>query len=254
MSMTLVMPLVAHVLMSLVMLALPHLTRREILFGVALPADFRTSPEGRQAIRVFRFAIAIPAILGIVAILLWGSRFVPVFLLAPAMMMLAGFATFVLQNRKLRAFAVQPKPVRELELSAEAERLPWFAWLGLAPLLLLAAVALYIRANWDRISGDRSSGDVYGPLIIGAAFALWLFGFALATWYGSRRSEPLRRPALGVFIMLGWVLALLMPGLATQALTGLPPVALVAPGMATIMGSFIYLVRKSRQEIGRAHV
>ena len=34
--MIVLMPLVAHVLMSLLMLALPHVTRREILFGVVL--------------------------------------------------------------------------------------------------------------------------------------------------------------------------------------------------------------------------
>src|SRR5205814_8651342 len=45
----LAMPMVAHLLMSLMMFALPYLTRREILFGVVLPGDFRSRPEGRHA-------------------------------------------------------------------------------------------------------------------------------------------------------------------------------------------------------------
>ena len=97
---------------------------------------------------------------------------------------------------KLKPFAVQPQPVRELELSAEPERLPWFAWLGLVPLLFLAAAALYLHAHWDDIPlrrpvhwgldcqpnrwADRSFRGVYGPVIFGAAMSLWLFGFALA--------------------------------------------------------------------------
>jgi uncharacterized membrane protein len=264
--MMVLIPLVVHLLMSLMMFALTHVTRREILFGVALPADFRSGPEGRKAIRVFRFAVLIPAVVGAIAIAFLGSRFIPVFLLAPMTMMLAGMITFVVQNRKLRPFAVQPQPVRELELSTQPERLPWFTWLGLAPLVFLAAAALYLYANWDSIPAsyprhwgldgqpdqwaNRSLRGVYSPLILGAEMTLWLFGFALATWYGSRRSEPLRRPAVGVFVTLGWMLALLMPGLAIQPLIKLPIPALVAPGMAIILLSVIYLIKKSREARG----
>ncbi|PYS22236.1 MAG: hypothetical protein DMG11_26985 [Acidobacteria bacterium] len=63
--------------------ALPYLTRREILFGVVVPADFRSRPEGRRAIRGFRFAVAIPAIAGLISIALLNSRVVPVVILGP---------------------------------------------------------------------------------------------------------------------------------------------------------------------------
>jgi len=249
-SMMVLMPLVAHLLMSLAMFALPHVTRREILFGVVLPADFRSRPEGRKAIREFRFAVLIPAIAGALAITLLGPRFIPVFLLAPMAMMLAAWITFVLQNRKLRAFAVQPQPVRELELSTQPERLPWFAWLGLAPLVFLAAIAVFLYANSDGVSANRSAREVYGPLIIAGAMTLWLFGFALATWYGSRRSEPLRRPAVGVFVAFAWMLALLMPGMAIQPLVNLPAAMLVAPAMLIILFCVIYMIKKSRDSRG----
>jgi uncharacterized membrane protein len=249
-SMMVLIPLVPHLFMSLAMFALPHVTRREILFGVAVPADFRSRPEGRKAIREFRLAVAIPALVGAAAIVLLGSRFIPVFLLAPMTMMLAAWITFVLQNRKLRAFAVQPQPIRELELSTQPERLPWFAWLGLAPLVFLAAAAVFVHANRDRFPASQSTQEVYGPLIIGAEMTLWLFGFALATWYGSRRSEPLRRPTLAVFVTFGWMLALLVPGLAIQPLTKLPAPVLVAPAMAIILFCLIYVIKKSRDARG----
>src|SRR5262245_49756545 len=136
------MPLIVLLLMSGFMFAIPHLTRREILFGVVLPADFRSRPEGRLAIRSFRFAVAIAAIAGLIATLLLSPRFGPVSMLAPMASVIAGFAAFVIQNGKLKAFAVQPQQVRELELAAEPERLPWFAWLGLGPILVLASSAV----------------------------------------------------------------------------------------------------------------
>src|SRR5262245_47263131 len=135
------MPLASHVLMSLIMLSIPHLTRRELLFGVIVPADFRERLEGRQAIREFRIAVAIPAVAGLAGLLL-NPRSVALMLVAPMTMMVCGFIAFVIQNRKLKPFAVQPQPVRELELSAAPERLPRFVWLAVMPFLFLAAAAL----------------------------------------------------------------------------------------------------------------
>ena len=255
------LPLIAHLAMSLLMFALPHMTRREILFGVVVPVDFRSSPEGRRAIREFRFAVGISAIAGTVAIGLFGSCFIPVFLLAPMAMMLAGFVTFVLQNGRLKAFAVQPSPVRELELSAGPERLPWFAWLGLVPVLLLVAVALYLRANWESIPtrypvhwgldgnpnrwADRSFRGVYAPLLFGTEMVVWLLGFALAVWYGSRRSEPLRKPIVGFMVAIQWAFALIMSGVSLGPLLHLPVGLIAAGGMPIIVLGVIYLIKKS---------
>jgi uncharacterized membrane protein len=260
--MILAMPLVSHVLMSLIMLSIPHLTRRELLFGVIVPVDFRERPEGRQAIRAFRIAVAIPAVAGLAAMLL-NPRLVALMLLAPMTMMVCGFIAFVIQNRKLKAFAVQPQPVRELELSAEPERLPRFAWLALVPFLLLASVAFYMHSHWDSIPErhpihwmldgrpdkwtERSFRGVYGPMILAAGMNLWLFGFALAMWYGSRRSEPLRRPGLAVFILLGWVPALMMCSLTLQPLIKLPLTPMALASMAIILSSIVYLVKKNRE-------
>ena len=259
--MTVAIPLITHLLMSILMLSVPHMTRREILFGVVVPVDFRSSPEGRRAVRAFRFAVGIPAVAGAVAILLLGSRFLPLFLMAPFAMLLAGFSTFVAQNRRLKPFAVQPPAIRVLELSAEPERLPWFTWLGLGPLLLLPAAALYLNLNWDSIPArfpvhwgldgnpnrwaDRSFRGVYGPLFLGTGMVAWFFGFTLAIWYGSRQSEPLRKPTVGLLVAVQWVFGLTMAGVSLGPLLHLPVPAIALSGLPIILAAVVYLIKKS---------
>ena len=147
--MILAIALVAHLLMSLLILSMPHLTHRQILFGVVVPADFRSSPEGRRAIRIFRRAVAIPALAALITMI--RSDAVAFIFLASLVTILAGGVAFVWLHRSLRPFAVEPKPIRVFELSVRAERLPWFTWLGLVPPVLLVAASLYLHAHWDKI-------------------------------------------------------------------------------------------------------
>ena len=142
----------ANLLISALILLIPNMTRREILFGVVVPVDFRSSPEGRRAIRIFRSVVASrrsPASLP----LHFGAH--DSFPGSPHWCLPTAFAercTFVCDESKDQTvrgptadlFAI-------LELSAEPERLPWFIWLGLVPLLLLVAAALYLHAHWDSI-------------------------------------------------------------------------------------------------------
>jgi uncharacterized membrane protein len=259
-------PIITHLLMTMMMFSIPYLTRREILFGVVLPSDFRSRSEGRRAIRVFLATVAIAAVAGLMLIVLLNRRFAGIPVLASGIMLVSGFAAFVLQNRKLREFAVEPRPVRELELSTEPERLPRFVWFGLVPLVILAIAALYLQVHWDRIPErrpvhwgldgqpnrwvDRTPGGVYGPLAFGAGANLWLFGFSLAVWYGSRRSEPLRKPALVVFTALQWAFVLFLSGLSLQGLIGLPLAPLIAVFVLVILGSIVYLIRANRDARG----
>jgi len=261
--MILIIPLFGHLLTSILILAVPNLPRRELLFGVVVPVDFRSSPEGRRAIRIFRCVVAVPAIAGLIAIALWGSRSVPVVTSMAAIgTSLAGALTFVAMNRKFKSFAVQPQSVRVFELNTGPERLPWFTWLGLVPLLIVLAAALYLHANWDSIPprypvhwdihgtpnswADRSVQSVYGALAFGAEMAAWFFGFALALWYGSRQSEPLRRPMVGFSVTVGWSFALMMEGVALGRVIHLP-VGVVAVAWLPILLGAGYLIKKSNE-------
>jgi uncharacterized membrane protein len=233
---------------------------------VVLPPDFRSRPEGRRAIRVFQATVGISAVAGLMLIVLLQWRFAGIPVLASGIMLVSGFAAFVVQNRKLREFAIQPRPVRELELSTEPERLPRFVWFGLVPLVILAVAALYLQVHWDSIPerrpihwgldgqpngwADRTPGGVYGPLAFGAGANLWLFGFSLAVWYGSRRSEPLRKPALVAFVALQWASVLLLSGLSLQGLIRLPVAPLIAVVVLVILGSLVYLIKANRDARG----
>jgi uncharacterized membrane protein len=253
--------LVFHLLVSVLILSIPNMTRSEILFGVVVPIDFRSSPEGRRAIRIFRSVVAVPAVGGLIAIAFWGARFVP---WQPALVIATAFAgtvSFVAMNRKIKPFAVQPQGVRVFELSAEPERLPWFTWLGLVPLLLLVAAGLYLNAHWDSIPArypihfdlngnpnrwaDRSFRGLYGPLLFGAESVVWLFAFALAIWYGSRQSEPLRRPMMGFVVAVEWALALEMTGVALSPVIHFPGAVMAIAGLPLILCAAVYLIKKS---------
>jgi uncharacterized membrane protein len=264
--MILAIPLVTHILLSLIMFALPNLTRREILFGVVVPVDFRASSKGRQAISEFRFVVAILAIAGLIAIPLWGREFLPVLILAPLTTVVAGLIAFGWQNQRLKPFAIQPSTVREIELSAKPERLPWFLWLGLVPPLLLLAAALYLHANWNSIPArfpvhwgldgnpnrwaERSVKGVYRPLFFGAEMVFWFFGFALAIWHGARQSEPLRRPTVGLLIATQWFFALTMAGISLGPLIRVPVAVFALSGIAIILVPGIYLTRRAKHPRG----
>jgi uncharacterized membrane protein len=79
---------------------------------------------------------------------------------------------------------------------------------------------------------------------------LWLFGFALAIWYGARRSEPLRRPAMRIFILLGFVSAFMLTSLALQPLIRLPSKTLPLVTVPIIVCSVFYLIKKNRDSRG----
>jgi len=258
--MILVIPLISHLLISLVVLSLPNLTRREILFGVIVPSGFRSSLDGRRVIRRFRSAVAIPILAGLIAIT-QRDAFSWVFVASLATV-IAGSVAFVLLHRRVKAFAVQPPTIRVIELSIQAERLPWFLWLGVVPLLLLAGAAVYLRANWDSIPirfpvhwdingnpnrwANRSFRGVYAPLLFAAEMAVWFLAFALAIWYGSRQSETLRKPMVGFCVAVQWALALTMTGVALGPLLHLPIALIAVGGMPVIFVGVIYLIKKSK--------
>jgi uncharacterized membrane protein len=247
-------PMFTQLVVAVAMLAIPHITPREFLFGVPVPEGFRSTEAGRRALRAYRLMIAIPAALGLLGMVLLPGPLSGVgAVLGTAAV---GIAAFVAQNRKLKRFAIQPPLVRQTRLGPP-ERLPWFTGLGILPLLLLAGAAIYLHSHWNQIPArypvhfgldgtpnrwaDRTVRGVYGPLILGGEFAVWLFALALAGWYGSRRSEPMRKPMVVVTLTVELMIALLFGALPLK-LTGviaiptfamdLGPLALLIPAMA----------------------
>jgi uncharacterized membrane protein len=258
----LVIPLLGQLLVALAMLAIPHMTRRDLLFGVPVPEGFRATEAGLRALRVYRLQIIIAAILSVLAILaVPDPRLLAVAALLPAAV---GMAAFVAQNRKLKPYAIQPPLARETTVGPP-EPLPWFTWLGILPVLLLAGSAVYLNSHWDLIPerfpvhfdinmrpnrwATRTVRGVYGPLVLGGEITVWLFGLALAAWYGSRRSDPMRKPAVVVMLTVEFTIALVFAAIPLRQATGIPiPIPVMALGpLVLVIPALIYAMRESNK-------
>ncbi len=115
----------------------------------------------------------------------------------------------------LKPLAAPALFARQVELIGEPERLPWFAWLGLAPPVLIAAVALLLRAEMRTVKG------AFGALIYGGELSAYLAVAGLATWYGSRRGST-RRIVLGMLISSEYLLGVVFSVPALKPLLRFP--------------------------------
>lgn len=230
---------------AVLLLALPRLSPRGLLFGVPVPEGFRSTDAARAALRAYRTWVGIPSALGVMTNLIYPSPGVETaFFLSVAGF---GMAGFVKQNGKLKPFAIQPSMARQAGLGTP-EGLPWFTWLGALPLLFLGSVALYLHSHWDQIPmrypvhfningtpdrwANKTMAGLYGFLIFGADFAVFFLAMMVAAWYGTRRSDSMRKPMMLV-LLAGEIVVSLMVGLIplqTAAGFRVPiPVTLVAP-------------------------
>ena len=251
-----------QVVVAAAFLAMPHLAPKGLLFGVPVPPGFRSTETGRRALRLYRLWIAIPAAAGLLGMLVIPN---PAFsVAAPLSTAVVGMVTFVVLNGRLKPFAIQPSPVRQTELGP-TEPLPRFAWLGILPPLMLAGVAVYLHAHWNEIPlrypvhynlygiadrwADRTVRGVYGLLIFGGEFTVVLFGMALAGWYGSRRSDSMRRPMVAVMLAVEGTIALAFGQIPLRA-TGLihvPLLEMVFGPLLPLIAAMVYAVHESNQ-------
>ena len=250
----------AQLTVTLSLLALPYITHRDLLFGVPVPNGFRETETGRSVLKSFRLWIAVPGAASLLAMILLPYPLLHVIVLFTTAVI--GVATFVAMNRRLKPFAIQPPLVHQVELTP-SERLPWFTWLGILPLFLLAGCAAYLHAHWDQIPlrypvhfdlngnpnrwSDRTTRGVYGPLILGGEFSLVLFGMVLAGWYGSRRSDPMRKPMIIVMLAVEATMALMFsfPPLRLAGGIAIPIPAMIFGPMLILIPAMYYAYKKS---------
>ena len=109
---------IVYVFVGALVFALPNMTRRELLFAVPVPPDFRESPAGRHAIRMFRLIVAAAVAAGACALLLAPAGLANAMAGAmPIAISLAGVLAFWRQNRALAAAAQQYTRPREAEMN-----------------------------------------------------------------------------------------------------------------------------------------
>jgi uncharacterized membrane protein len=239
------------------------MTRRELLFAVPVPPDFRHSRAGQHAIRMFRLVIAVVVVAAAGALLLSPADFLSVTAaVAPIAILLAGVVCFRWQNRALAAAAVQFTRPREAEMTVAPDKLPWFAWLTAGPFVMLATAAYWLYLHGDRIPArfpvhfgadgqpnrwaERTIKGVYGPLFFGAELCAWLLLMALAGWFGSRRSRS-RPVMLGGVIAVEYMLGLLFALVAIQPLVGIPIWLVALSPMVILIPLIVVMTNKMSQ-------
>jgi uncharacterized membrane protein len=240
--------------------ALPNMTRREVLFAVPVPADFRESRAGHHAIRMFRALVLAVVLAGVGALLLSPAGLLNATATAvPFASLLAATIGFVWQHRSLAPAAVQFTRSREAELTTAPDALPRYTPLAAGPLVILAAAALCLSLNWDRIPArfpvhwnlvgqadrwaERSVKGVYGSLFLAAEFCAWLLMVMALGWFGARRSR-FRRVMFGGLIAVQNSLALVFALIALQPVLGIPVWAVVLAPIVILLPTIAVLVRK----------
>lgn len=249
-------------LLTLLLLhTLPVLPRRSRLFGVDVPPEIRYGREGSRLLRRYQLWL-LPFTLGAaVLIVFWTAR--P--LLVVAGVAAACFAAIALLSRcqaAAKRFALPSPSIREASLSADtgglARRLLWFA----PPLLLLAATALYLHANWNHIPeafpvhfdlngnpngwSHRTIPGVFGVLLIGALTIVFITALYIVMDLGSRHTTR-RSVMLTALAAPCYLIAVLM------SLAGLLPV-IHSPAwvlLALILGFFITYVLLMARALSR---
>ncbi len=248
-----------HVFLGAVLLAIPNMTRRELLFAVPVSPDFRQSSAGRRAIAMFRLVVAAAAAAGIGALVLCPIRLVDTLQppVAAGTIVIAVLA-FYWQYRRLSPFAVEIPRKRTAALSTAPDRLPGFVWLGSGPFALLGAAALYLYLNWDRIPerlavsrgiaspggwADRTTKGVYGELLFALELCALLLLVGIAGWYGARRSRS-RPVILGGIIAVTYVVAGMSDLIALQPVFGIPEWPIILVVVAALIPILVIMAGK----------
>jgi uncharacterized membrane protein len=248
-----------HVFVGAVLFAIPNMTRREILFAVPVPPDFRQGPAGRHAITMFRLIVAAVVLAGIGVFLLFPTRLIDE--VQPAVILgtpISAAIAFYWQYRTLTPYAVEIPRKRAAALTTAPDRLPWFVWLGGCPFSVLGAAALYLYLNWDRIPerfpvqwgidgpnrwADRTIKDVYGQLAFAGELCVLLLIMGIAGWYGARRSHS-RPVILGGIIAIEFVIGCMVAVIAMQPVLGVPVWTIMLGTVAALISIIVVMASK----------
>jgi uncharacterized membrane protein len=185
---------------------LPLWRRQGLWFGVTVAPGFASSPDGRRALGRYRAAMWGLSLVAIACVAAGARLGVPWLMPAGVLgQVLGASVAFAVVRRGIRPHAVRASGVRSADLSVSAEGLPGGAASVLVPIGLLAATAVYLRANWLRLPerlpvhwgldgapdrwADRTWAHVYGPLLICALIAAFQLALAEVIIHRSPRGR-----------------------------------------------------------------
>jgi uncharacterized membrane protein len=202
MNLTLSMLFLTHAVlvtvMTVVLAVMPRLTRPGLLFAVTVDPSFRESAEARATERAFRGSIVATGVFALAIVFTGWALSLPGLAPAGMLVVIAGMtASFLTARSRTLPFAARPSEIREAGLRRDTEDSAFPSALHAGPLAILAASALWVRSRWDTLpdrlpmhwdaSGrvnrwaNKSSGEIYVPLVIGAAVCLflWMMGWLI---------------------------------------------------------------------------
>ncbi len=233
-TMTVLMPLLIGA-----MLMIAPLTRRRILmFSVRVRPEWSGTEEANLIVRRYRIQVAllsaIAACLGY-----WGllSRQAWAFVGGPLLLTAGAVVFFQLGRRATSPFADSEPPVRSASLAAEEA--PAASTLHqVMPFLILTATALWLAMHWGDLPerfpmhwdmagnpngwSNRTTGGVYGPLVIGALVCLLMLATSLGLIHGSARlaggKKTVRWQMLRMFRWMGYLMSVMFASIGLMPL------------------------------------
>jgi|HubBroStandDraft_1064217.scaffolds.fasta_scaffold68202_2 uncharacterized membrane protein len=260
---------------------LPLWRRSSLWFAVTVAPDFRDTPDARLILRQYRVEIWSLALLS--WILLWaGIQRDSSWMLAaaPILQTLGAAAAFARGRNHTRPYAQHPTGARAATLASRSEHLPGGP-IGLAvPYAILAAAAIFLHANWQRIPGrfpahwrlsgipdrwaERTWSSVDGPLLAGLLAVALLQGAGYLIVAASPRARMaetaewtarFRRANLRLIVALSWTLAALCGVLSlnpywSQGDALVIPAWLMVGAIMAVTAGFLWPILRIAQEAG----
>jgi uncharacterized membrane protein len=199
-------------LVGLLYHVMPALTRREIFFGVTVPAGFRNSTDGRRILGRYRVQMWLATLLALACVTagIFMGRFV-LTLASVYWQVIGAFLAFQHARHGTQPHAVAPSTESEARLAPRRSPIPGAQLLHVGPIALLVASALRLRAHWSEIPerfvrhwdiagnpngwSTRTFFGVYGSLLIGAAMCIMMIALWYVILYGTRQISASGRSA-----------------------------------------------------------
>jgi uncharacterized membrane protein len=260
---------------------LPLWRRSSLWFAVTVAPDFRNTPEARRILRQYRIEMWTVSLIS--GVLLWaGVRGEATWLFAagPLLQALGAVIAFARGRNRTKPYARHPDGTRAASLDAATEHLPGGAIGIIVPYAMLAAAAIFLQQNWQRLPSrfpvhwgtdgtpdrwaERNWRGVDGPLLMGFVVIalLHVLGYMIADASPRGRmaetadwTARFRRANLRMIVAMGWTLAALFAVLALNPyLSGgdalvMPVWLMLAPILAVTAG-FLWPIIRISQEPG----
>jgi uncharacterized membrane protein len=245
----------------------PQRTRRDIAFGVTVPADFHDGPAARSIWR--RYAAEI-WILAFIAAALAATEPMPTVSGSTLLAQVLGASlAFERARRAVRPYAVAPATIREAEIGPRPG-LPGGLFAQLGPFLILFATVAYVGLHWDEVPARfpthwnlAGTPNGWTPKSVAAVFRgpaigvivctmMWFTSYAVLRWTRlprvtgaeGQQSRRVRRANLVALLASEYLIALLFAWTQTVSLFAdsasrqrLPLPFRVAPFVVLIVGT-----------------